>query len=241
MLADQGLGHARDIHHVQSTGAYSLVRVYLQSIKLYDLQDSLEVAQILDLPDRGISSIPVRVPYGDKPPVQARLVMSKLPPEKAAQARVRLKQRASKKQKKSVTELARRLAGYVMLLTTVPESELPDEQVRYTYRLRWRIELFFRRCKSLIGLNELKSGGRTAKAFLLGKLIIAALVDRALRRRTTSPQFGGRPQEGDSRARMHTAASPLDVMAPCRLLSAAFRGSESATPAVCRAGLEPMR
>lgn len=180
VIADQGLGHAKDMHHVVSTGADCLVRVYLQNLKLNDERGQrLAPSAILDLADRGVHSIAVSVPLGKAEPLQARLVLAKLPPEQAARARQRLKKRALKKQK-GITDLALRLAGYVAILTTVTQSDLSDDDVLETYRLRWQIELFFKRCKSLLGLDELASGGRVAKAWLLGKMIIAALIDRAI-------------------------------------------------------------
>jgi len=180
VIADQGLGHASSIHHVVSTGAYVLVRVYLQNLKLHDAKGGrLVVEKILDRADRGVSSMDVYVPLEDKESIQARLVMLRLPAEQAARARQRLKKRASKKQK-TITDQAMRLAGYIVLLTTVPQSELSEEEVLRTYRLRWQIELFFKRCKSLMGLDELQAGGRLAQSWLLGKMIIAALIDRAI-------------------------------------------------------------
>jgi hypothetical protein len=180
VIADQGLAYASSIHHACSTGAYCLVRAYLQNIKLQD-EDGVRLIpeRILDFADQGASSISVLVPYEDAAPLKARLVMTKLPAEAAARAREKLRKRASKKQK-SISKLAMRLAGYVMILTTVPASELSDSEVLHTYRLRWQIELFFKRCKSLLGLDELKAGGRVAQAWLLGKMIIATLIDRAL-------------------------------------------------------------
>jgi len=180
VIADQGLAYAKSIHHVCSTGAYCLIRCYLQNIKLQG-EDGvrLKPERILDLADQGASSIPVLVPHEDAAPIRARLVMAKLPAEAAARAREKLRKQASKKQK-SISELAMRLAGYVVILTTVPADELSDSEVLHTYRLRWQIELFFKRCKSLLGLDKLKAHGAVARAWLLGKMIIATLVDRAL-------------------------------------------------------------
>lgn len=181
VIADQGLAHSRDIHHVQSVGAYSLIRACLQNLRLQDENGkTLNATELLDLADKGVSSVDVYVPHaGAERPVKARLVLGMLPPEQAGRARERAKKRLSKKQKHP-TDLTVRLAGYVIVLTTVPASELSDEEVLKTYRLRWQIELFFKRCKSILGMDELASSGNLAKAWLLGKLIIAALIDRAI-------------------------------------------------------------
>jgi IS4 transposase len=157
-----------------------LIRAYLPNIRLLDTQDKrVEAVKVLNMVDAGIDSIPVWIPFERNTPLAARLVVKKLPPEQAAKARARAKKRLSKSQKKG-SDLAIRLAGYVVLLTTVPESDLSNEQLLKTYQLRWQIELFFKRCKSLPGLDEVRAGGRVAHSWLLGKMLIAALIDRKL-------------------------------------------------------------
>lgn len=180
VLADQGLAHARDLHHVHETGAYSLLRLYLRNIVLQDLTGKkLLPNRILDLADQGVSSVDVLVPYQKNTPLPARLVIRKLPPEQAGRAREKLRRQASKKQK-VITDDAMRLAGYVVVISTLPTHELTDHELLETYRLRWQIELFFKRCKSIMKLDELVSAGKLARSWILGKLIIAALVDRAI-------------------------------------------------------------
>ena len=47
------------------------------------------------------------------------------------------------------------------------------------YRLRWQIELFFKRLKSLLHLDALPSRrGPTAKSWMLARLLAAALAQR---------------------------------------------------------------
>lgn len=44
-------------------------------------------------------------------------------------------------------------ADWVILVTSLPRETFPAEDVLALYRLRWRIELPFKRLKSLIGLH----------------------------------------------------------------------------------------
>jgi len=182
VIADSGLAHAKGLHHVHDVGAYSLVRVYLQNIKLNtdQLGTRLVIKSALDRADRGETRSVVYVPLDEKTDLKARLIVMPLPPEQAALARKRLRKRASKKQK-TITKQALRLAGYTVLLTTVSEAELDDEQVLKLYRIRWQIELFFKRCKSLLGLDKLL-GKRpdTVRTFCLAKLIEAAALENAV-------------------------------------------------------------
>jgi IS4 transposase len=65
------------------------------------------------------------------------------------------------------------------IVTTLNAAELPALQVMALYRLRWQIELFFKRLKSLLHLDTLPSRqGPTAKSWMLARLIAAALAQR---------------------------------------------------------------
>jgi len=56
---------------------------------------------------------------------------------------------------------------------------MPALAVLGLYRLRWQIELFFKRLKSLLHLDALPSReGPTAKSWMLARLIAAALAQR---------------------------------------------------------------
>ena len=66
-----------------------------------------------------------------------------------------------------------------MLLTTLDAAAWPVERVMALYRLRWQIELAFKRLKSQLRLAELPAKDpQLARACILAKLILALLVDR---------------------------------------------------------------
>jgi hypothetical protein len=75
---------------------------------------------------------------------------------------------------------ARTRAGEVIwILTTFDASQLPAIAVMGLYRLRWQIELLFKRLKSLLHLDTLPSReGPTAKSWMLARLIAAGLAQR---------------------------------------------------------------
>jgi hypothetical protein len=62
------------------------------------------------------------------------------------------------------------------VLTTLPNRQIPPIGILGLYRLRWQIELLFKRLKSLLHLSALPSReGPTAKSWMLARLIAAAL------------------------------------------------------------------
>jgi|ERR1700678_1345423 len=62
------------------------------------------------------------------------------------------------------------------LLTSLNRKQLPTAQVRDLYRRRWQVELYFKRLKSLLDLDDLPTrDGPTARPWIWTKLILASL------------------------------------------------------------------
>jgi hypothetical protein len=64
----------------------------------------------------------------------------------------------------------------VWLLTDLPTEDLPTERARDLYSRRWQIELFFKRLKSVLDLDELPSrDGPSVRPWVWTKLLLATL------------------------------------------------------------------
>src|SRR3982751_2960825 len=69
-------------------------------------------------------------------------------------------------------------AGWVILVTSLSADCFSSQDVGALYRLRWRVELAFKRLKSLVGLKEPPAKDpRLAKAHVLAHLLIALLIE----------------------------------------------------------------
>ena len=69
----------------------------------------------------------------------------------------------------------------MIVFTTFPESGFAPETALDWYRLRWQVELAFKRFKSVAQLGHLpKRGGESSKAWLYGKLFTALLTERLI-------------------------------------------------------------
>lgn len=70
-------------------------------------------------------------------------------------------------------------AKYVMVVTTVPKEKISTKDVLELYRIRWQIELVFRRFKSIASFGHLpKRDPVSSRSWLYGKLFASLLAER---------------------------------------------------------------
>ena len=89
-------------------------------------------------------------------PMAIRLIARRKPPEAIEKAHKDLRRQASRKQ----TQLDPRslvAAEYLVLATSLPGEAFPASEVLAAYRLRWQIELAFKRLKSLMHVDEIRT------------------------------------------------------------------------------------
>lgn len=71
---------------------------------------------------------------------------------------------------------------YVMVFTTLPDDRFDSERCLEWYRVRWQIELVFKRLKSLAALGHLpKHDPASSQAWLYGKLFVGLLTENLIR------------------------------------------------------------
>ncbi len=108
-----------------------------------------------------------------------RLCVIRKSEQAIGRAQRRLQRRASKKQM-ALDPQTLELAQYVLIFTTYEKGTAA--QVLQWYRMRWQIELVFKRLKSLLQLGHLpKYDDRSSRAWLYGKLLIALLTQKLIR------------------------------------------------------------
>lgn len=209
-VADRFYAKARQLLHVVAGAADFIVRRGITSCQLLSADGAkFELVRTLAAvgPQQTLD-LPVFVPMPDGAsagPLRARLIIRHLGPEAAAAARRRADRKAAKQGQKAT---AKRLqaAEYIMLLTSLDAAEFPADQVLDLYRLRWQIELAFKRLKSVLGFADLAAKNpRLVRACLHAKLIVALLCEDILQDLLDSPPSAPR----------HIAAVPLAPPAPC--------------------------
>ena len=119
--------------------------------------------------------------------IPARLIIARKPPEAIERQHVRLRRKASRSGQKTDPRTLR-TAGFMMLLTSLPSERASAAEVVRLYRMRWQIELAFKRLKSLGGFAALRARDpRLARSWLLAHLIAAVLIEASLGEALDSP------------------------------------------------------
>jgi len=106
-----------------------------------------------------------------------RLIILRKPPEAVEATRKTLHAQASRKQR-ALDPRTLIAAAFLILGTSLPVEGYPAVEVLAAYRLRWQIELAFKRLKSLLHIDKLPARSEIgARSWLYPHLILALLCD----------------------------------------------------------------
>lgn len=182
LVADRGYCRLQGLLHVVHKGGFFIVRANTQTLNLFDEKGSaLRYTKILKSIQTPLEKKEFNAVLRDtenNTNIHVRVCVIKKDDEAAAKARRELKRIASKKQH-SPTALSLLATGYVILIANLPADVFPLNEVLECYRLRWQIELTFKRMKSLLGIGALpKYTDSSSRAWLYGKLLIALIIER---------------------------------------------------------------
>jgi len=207
VLADRNDGRYREVQTARERKVDLLARTHLQTQPLRDAAGIARNASWwTDAADRGVLDHAVAVTRGDDPPLAARLIVVPLPPEAAGRARQKVRKAATKKGKQP-DPLAMHLAGYLCLLTTLAADVLSVAEACALYRIRWQVECFLKRAKSVAGLDVIRGGDALVDAQIWARLL--CLCDQEARR----PHEGSlRPKNTDRTGRPPALWRWLQVM-----------------------------
>jgi hypothetical protein len=175
-VADRAYFTPRGIQHVLDAGADVLVRYRLGGVELQDASgdaiDVLDAVSHLDIGETFDMDVSAKLPDRVAP---GRLVAYRLPSDAVERARERMRREKGSELSARVFESA----NYVLLFTTAARSRLDANRCLQGYRLRWQIELQFKRWKSLCGFDLLPNWrDDTTLAWLYAKVLLGAMLDR---------------------------------------------------------------
>ena len=186
-LGDRGYARPGELHAVLQRGADFIVRIGPANLRVLQpdgtplvwptLFDSVPAGDTVEQPvmvakaGQGIERCgPALFP--------ARLIVGRLPAAAARCAERRVRRKHSKcRAGGTLQPLTVQSAGFVVILTSLPAT-VGAADVLAVYRLRWQVELAFKRLKSLLGLHRLPAKCPVlARSWLFAHLILALLID----------------------------------------------------------------
>ena len=184
VLADGGYCHAEALGAAARQGAYFTVRLNPQGIPLqtpggdlFPLVGHLRELTVADQTAEWAVGIPLPHPHGPLA-VRLRAVRKSAGAITLAQAKLR---RKARKQGWRVQPESLLYAKYVMVLSTFPAAQYSAPRVLEAYRLRWQVELVFKRLKQIAQLGHLpKHDPETSQAWLYRKLLVALLTEKVI-------------------------------------------------------------
>jgi len=188
VLIDRGYNQPKTLVPFIDRGGDVVLRYNPHSMRLYQ-RNSDSIGAKIDWPQRlrelngQPGAIPVYLCHQHQR-IEGVVHAMPLPPEQAAQARRKTKQRARQKGR-TASPKTLALSGWVLVFTSLPASLLDTAEVASLYRVRWQVELVIQRLKSLLDVDRLRArkNGPLAEVYLHGKLLFAAVTQKMAERR----------------------------------------------------------
>ncbi|MGC9318864.1 MAG: transposase [Armatimonadota bacterium] len=185
-VGDRGYGHRPGVAAVLDRQAHVLTRIGWQNFPLIAASDGpLDILRCLELLAPGeIGDWQVAFEH-DQKRYPVRLVAIRKSAQAAEKERVRVRRRTSSRKGRQPHCNSLRAAGFIFVVTDLPADVLPAVEALELYRLRWQVEIFFKRLKSILDIDRLRARDeRLARTYLyaniVGALIVEELRDAAL-------------------------------------------------------------
>lgn len=181
-IGDRGYAQPDRMAAVIGDGGDVLIRSGWQGLRWLDEDgERLDIIAMLKAAEEagplGVVDRPILVGRKSGPPLRLRLVAFRKSAQAAERAR-RKARAASRKGRHQIKKATLYAAGWVILVTSLQPSGFSRDDIATLYRLRWRIELAYKRLKSLIGLKGPPGKDpRTAKAYILAHLLAILLIE----------------------------------------------------------------
>lgn len=190
-IADRAYLQPERMATVLGRGADVLIRAGWKSARWLDAKGNLFdlIAALRKASARGLIDQPIWVGRKGGAALALRLVAIKKPPEAAAEAR-RKAHRDAQREGYQLSKQALAAADWVILITSLSPDDFTTDDILALYRLRWRIELGFKRLKSLVGLKSPPGiNARSARPYILAHLLVILLLEPLVERIEDSPRL----------------------------------------------------
>ncbi len=192
LMADRGYSNNVGMVPVARVGAYLTVRLNQGAVLLQDAKghpvELLSRLQALKQPGQ-VGSWKMFL-KDDRGPVAGRVCAIRKSRTAIEQAQRKIRQKA-REESRQVNPVTLEYAKFVVVFSTFPEAEFSAREVLEWYRLRWQIELVFKRFKQIAALGHLpKHDDQSSRAWLYGKLVAALLTEKLVQHADSFSPWG---------------------------------------------------
>jgi hypothetical protein len=186
VLGDRIYGKAKHFIKVKEQGADVVVRANFQQLRLYTVSGALIDWKEALLKAQQAGRLLLEAYVGDDAGTRTKVyvICRRLSDAEIEKARRHI--RKSAYDKGHTTRAATLLAcEWFAVLTTIAPSELSPELILELYKVRWQIELYIKRLKTILRLGQIRAGrgSRLAQVYLLAKMIYALLLETVVAER----------------------------------------------------------
>lgn len=186
LVVDRGYNLPQEIIGISEQGLLIVLRLNPNSMRLYSVggEQKINVSEALKKANADQVCMEVWVTNKTGDYVKAWIHAQRLPESLRPEARRKFFLNSKSKNVKKETLM---YVEWKMILTTVPKDILDTNTIMELYGLRWQVELFIKRLKSLVKIDKLrcKEGSKLNNVYIYGKLLFATL---AMKR--TDKKFG---------------------------------------------------
>lgn len=177
VVVDRGYNLPNQIIEISDKGTLITLRLNPNSMRLHRVggEQKINVFDVLNQAQTNQVCQEVWVTSSSGDFVKAYVHAQHLPEELRAEARRKCRRNSKSGNIKQETLL---YAEWTMILTTVPPDVLDTNTVMALYRLRWQVELFIKRLKSILDIDKLRCAedSKLNKVWIYGKMLLATLL-----------------------------------------------------------------
>ena len=189
VIGDRIYSTIKGIEHCEKNGAEFILRMRINSFTVRNEQgepfDFLETIKNTESED--YVDVCAFATNSDGKKVPIRICAKKKDPEAMIRNQKRLNCKERKRQFR-ISDEAKVFNEYIVVATNLNDG-ITAEEILAAYRLRWQVEIYFKRLKSILDFGELpKRRPNSIIAWLNGKLMIALLIEILLSKMSFPPQ-----------------------------------------------------
>lgn len=180
IIGDRAYASLSGIEYCLDNGGNFILRIKNKAFNLYDEnKEKIILTDWLKKVKKDTSEITVYFKDSENNYRKARICATEKTKEEILIEERRLKRSDSKRQRKT-SEETKFSHRYIFVITSLPET-ISAEKILEFYRLRWQIELVFKRYKSILGMGSIPTKTKEAsEVWLNGKMLIAILIEKYL-------------------------------------------------------------